>query len=188
MSSPAVARLLQPTHRPPSIQPTQASPTILENSNRLLRALSNGLYYIYQRKYGLEGEARFSRFQKWYHQNIWLRFARFSKRVVGVPAGDGIDKNGDIFFVEHQGWCFEEWEAEQAIRLYKSGGYHLLPVSAMLPAETMPEPIQHVVQANGVIHRNGHSTAPIPKADLVRLAAQTSRSKESIRGVRHPST
>lgn len=140
---------------------------IQENSRTLQRILKDGLFYVYQRKYDLEREPLFTRFQKWYHKHVWLKFARFSKRVIGVPTGDGVDKNGDIFWIEHEGWCLERWQAEQVICRYESAGYHPLPVIDMLPGETLPELGNHVIQTNG--HR--HQDKPrMPCSELLRLA------------------
>lgn len=137
-------------------------------THRLIqKTLKEGLFYVYQRKYGLEGEPLFTRFQKWYHKYIWLRFARFSKRVIGVPTGDGVDKNGDIFWLEHEGFCMERWQAEQAICQYKSGGYHPLPLIDLLPAETLPDIGNHVVQTNGHRHQDKART---PCLELLQLA------------------
>src|SRR5438132_14350965 len=109
MSRQATARARAPIQQ----QPIRAIPELLTipASHRIL---NQGLFYIFQRKYGLDGEPRFTRFQKWYHEHIWLRFARFSKRIIGVPTGNGVDKNGDIFWNEHQGFVFDELQAEQA--------------------------------------------------------------------------
>jgi hypothetical protein len=126
------------------------------------------LFYVYQRKYGLDGEPVFSRLQKLYHKYIWLPFARFSKRVVGVPTGDGVDRNGDVFWTESQGVCYERWQAEQAILRYQSGGYHPLPVLDMLPGQTIPIS-DHVVQTNGHKH-NGKPTVAFPQVDVLQLA------------------
>ncbi len=164
-----------PAHKlsPVTIAPNQVAALLTtrdgRETSRLIRLarriLKGGLFYVYQRKYGIECETGCTRFQRWYHHHVWLPFARFSRRRIGVPIGDGADKNGDVFFIEHEGFVIEEWQAEEVIRRYKSGGFHRLPLLKMLTSDNIPRS-ETVVQTNG----KRYCSKPGPCAHSRRLA------------------
>ena len=90
---------------------------------------------------------------------------------------DGRDRDGDEFYIEHQGICLDE---ATAYRMADKAlwGFHKLPLNESLSKRTTIA-VNHQMPASEAserYRRNGKSTMPVARLDLERLAAKLAQS------------
>lgn len=137
------------------------------------------LFYVNQRNYHLGPDV--PRWKRWFFKNVWMRFARFCYLKLRLPSPDGADKNGDIFWLEHERICFDEWQAEQEAARFEIGGIHRLPVTYSSPPGTECVCMMPNSPASEQYKRNGKATVEVGKLDLVKLAGKIAASDQIVK-------
>lgn len=155
-----------------------AKPLVLE---------SRTVYYVFQRKYGLDPGA------VWWRKlvfQVYLRIARFFyMKPFRIPMVDGRDADGREFYIEHQGVYLDEFMARQASD-EPFWGFHELPLNDSLSTLTTIA-IHHEMPgspANSRYKRNSQSTIEVPRLDLVKLAGKIAQTDALVAQFHHSKT